>query len=38
MSRYDLTDFEWHVIEPLMPHKPRDVSCVATRYDSLAEP
>ena len=25
MSRYDLTDFEWRVIEPLLPNKPRDV-------------
>src|SRR5215475_8218249 len=23
MSRYDLTDFEWRVIEPLLPDKPR---------------
>jgi transposase len=22
MSRYDLTDFEWRVIEPLLPNKP----------------
>jgi transposase len=21
MSRYDLTDFEWHMIEPLLPNK-----------------
>ena len=25
MSRYDLTDFEWNVIEPLLPNKPRGV-------------
>jgi transposase len=25
MSRYDLTDFEWRVIEPLLPNKPRGV-------------
>lgn len=25
MSRYDLTDFEWRVIEPLLPKKPRGV-------------
>jgi transposase len=25
MSRYDLTNFEWRVIEPLLPNKPRDV-------------
>jgi transposase len=23
MSRYDLTDFEWRVIEPLLPNKAR---------------
>lgn len=23
MSRYDLTDFEWRAIEPLLPNKPR---------------
>ncbi len=23
MSRYDLTDFEWRVIKPLLPNKPR---------------
>ena len=25
MNRYDLTDFEWSVIEPLLPNKPRGV-------------
>jgi hypothetical protein len=25
MSRYDLTDSEWRVIEPLLPNKPRGV-------------
>jgi transposase len=25
MSRYDLTDFEWHVMEPLLPNEPRGV-------------
>ena len=25
MRRYDLTDFEWRVIEPLLPNKPRGV-------------
>src|SRR4051794_39523185 len=25
MSQYDLTDFEWRVIEPLLPSKPRGV-------------
>ena len=31
MSRYDLTDFEWRVIEPLLPNKPRGVSRVDHR-------
>lgn len=31
MSRYDLTDFEWRVIEPLLSNKPRDVSRVDDR-------
>jgi transposase len=25
MSRYDLTDFEWRLIEPLLPNKPHGV-------------
>lgn len=25
MSRYDLSDFEWRVIKPLLPNKPRGV-------------
>lgn len=25
MSRYDLTEFEWRVIAPLLPNKPRGV-------------
>lgn len=25
MNRYDLTDFEWRKIEPLLPNKPRGV-------------
>ena len=25
MKRYNLTDFEWSVIEPLLPNKPRGV-------------
>ena len=25
MNRYDLTDFAWSVIEPLLPNKPRGV-------------
>ncbi|WP_423828216.1 IS5 family transposase [Sphingomonas oleivorans] len=31
MSRYDLTDFEWRAIEPLLPNKPRGVSRVDDR-------
>src|SRR3546814_8139784 len=31
MSRYDLTDFEWCVIEPLLPNKPRGVPRVDDR-------
>ncbi len=31
MSRYDLTDFEWRVIEPLLPNRPRGVPRVDDR-------
>ena len=31
MSRYDLTDFEWRVIEPLLPNKPRGIPRVDDR-------
>ena len=31
MSRYDLTDFVWRVIEPLLPNKPRGVPRVDDR-------
>lgn len=31
MSRYDLTDFEWCVIEPLLPNKPRGIPRVDDR-------
>ena len=31
MSRYDLTDFEWPVIAPLLPNKPRGVPRVDDR-------
>ena len=31
MKRYDLTDFEWSVIEPLLPNKPRGVARVNDR-------
>ena len=31
MSRYDLTDFEWSVIEPVLPQKSRGVPRVDDR-------
>ena len=31
MDRYDLTDFEWRVIVPLLPNKPRGVPRVDDR-------
>jgi transposase len=31
VSQYDLTDFEWRVIEPLLPNKPRGVPRVDER-------
>jgi hypothetical protein len=31
LGRYDLTDFEWRVIEPLLPNKPRGVPRVDDR-------
>src|SRR4029453_5699598 len=31
MSQYDLTDFQWRVIEPLLPNKPRGVPRVDDR-------
>jgi transposase len=31
MSRYDLTDFEWRLNEPLLPNKPRGVPRVDDR-------
>ncbi len=30
-GRYDLTDFEWSVIQPLLPNKPRGVPRVDDR-------
>ncbi len=39
MARFDLTDFEWSVISPLLPNKPRGVPrvCgVACNRDPLA--
>jgi hypothetical protein len=34
--RYELADYEWTVIKPILPNKPRGVPRVATRYDRLA--
>jgi len=31
MARFDLTDFEWSVIQPLLPNKPRGVPRVNDR-------
>ena len=31
MSRYDLSEFEWRVIQPLLPNKPRGVPRVDDR-------
>ncbi|PZP58274.1 MAG: IS5/IS1182 family transposase, partial [Delftia acidovorans] len=31
MARFDLTDFEWDVIQPLLPSKVRDVKRVDDR-------
>ena len=31
MSRYDLSEFEWRIIEPLLPNKPRGVPRVDDR-------
>ena len=31
MGRYDLTDFEWSIIQPLLPNKPRGVPRVDDR-------
>ena len=31
MARYDLTDFEWSFIEPILPRKSRDVPRVDDR-------
>ncbi len=34
MARFDLTDFEWSVISPLLPNKPRGVPRVDDRARS----
>ena len=33
--RYELTDFEWSIIEPLRPNKPRDVPRSDDQYVGL---
>jgi len=30
MARFDLTDFEWSVIQPLLPNKSRGVRALMT--------
>jgi len=32
MARYDLTDFQWSRIEPLLPNKPRGVTRINERW------
>lgn len=32
MARFDLTDFEWGLIQPLLPNKPRGVARVDDRW------
>ncbi len=34
--RYELSDFAWTAINPMLPNKPRGVPRVAIRYDKLA--
>ena len=31
MSRFDMSDFEWRIIEPLLPNKPRGITRVDDR-------
>jgi transposase len=31
MSRYEMSEFEWQIIEPLLPNKPRGVARVDDR-------
>jgi len=31
IMRYELTDFEWAAMKPLLPNKPRGVPCVIDR-------
>ena len=34
--RYELSDYEWTAIKPMLPNKPRGVRRGARRYDKLA--
>ncbi len=36
MARFDLTDFEWSVIQPLLPNKPRGVGVGQRSYELVA--
>ncbi len=36
MARFDVTEFEWSVIQPSLPNKPRGVACVDDRRQCLA--
>ena len=36
MARYDLTEFEWRTIQPLLPNKPRGVPRTMTGVFSTA--
>ena len=36
MRRYELTEFKWKVIEPLLPNKPRGVPRLNDRRGSMA--
>jgi hypothetical protein len=38
MGRYDLTDFDWRVTEPLLPDKPKSVPHVRYRRAMKREP
>jgi len=34
--RYELSDYEWTAIKPMLPNKPRGVSCLWRRLDQGA--
>ncbi|MET4323779.1 hypothetical protein [Bradyrhizobium sp. RT5a] len=36
-SRYELTDIEWSIIEPLLPNKPREVLPACYAVDSVLQ-